>query len=897
MAPFANMERFHKPMNAISVFNMVATLGVVIAIDVLGLATLSWGNQLYITMIETLLLALFLIGLTIIEFKSSKHLDAGFRKLDNYGDSSMAPFMDSPKRRREDEMEKKLRQDALKGIIAAIRGNKSFFNPDSIEGVLNEDGNRRMRSLPAEGNELEELSESARSFPLSPKEKKIYENPLLMNNLEDFKELGSTLPAAEFQPDNVYAEAKSPSQLKPVRKGRMVDSQTFNSGAAGLYMQGKEEETRGGRKKKGRGRREYRLHESAKFDDESGDDLEVIPEEKVEHEVIGGVDVPPDNDKRTFNENDVFGEFERNVKGSVSLIVNDRGAWVDRLGKRVNEKGYRINQKGDVVDTVSGKLMFRKGELDEKGELPAPYSLERFNLNPHDVRGDLDRNRHGELVFHKTKKGQIVDKQGRLVNEQGLLVDEKGNLKDKHGRTKLTSKQLYRSGAIPKAYNMEGKKYDVNSVCGEFKKDNAGNIIIEKNRDGLLTDRKGRLVNAKGYLLDEEGNVTDRRGNVVFEKRHLSGDGEFPKIFPFSKFKIDSIMGNLVYDDLGNVILKKNRYGDFVDADGFMVNAKGYLVDEHENVIDKNGNLVFKAASLEEDGEIPRVFRSGLLRCDTNASLEKGDTAESIGSGPDDEALIQNELQNLEEEKRTSVDKVAHFDEEEKPLDVLAPKQSVSGAAGAPEKKSPARTVLAKSPGRRSPGKNSPPLKSPKAKSPSKASLPKASPGRPSPRDPSAAGGAPTAGPSAGLPSPGRPSAGQTPGKASGKISALDMAAAAAATGGLAASLGASGRSIGKLSKETKSKASGASPRSPLDHHNAVVNEELAAAREDDAHTSVESLMEDTPSNYNIANQRYDTDPDKYKRKPTDEVEEEDEQLEEDPLEQAKRSVPYEEDE
>ena len=41
MAPFANMERFHKPMNAISVFNMVATLGVVIAIDVLGLATLT----------------------------------------------------------------------------------------------------------------------------------------------------------------------------------------------------------------------------------------------------------------------------------------------------------------------------------------------------------------------------------------------------------------------------------------------------------------------------------------------------------------------------------------------------------------------------------------------------------------------------------------------------------------------------------------------------------------------------------------------------------------------------------------------------------------------------------------------------------------------------------------
>ena len=96
-------------------------------------------------------------------------------------------MMESPKRRKDDEMEKKLRQVALKGIIAAIRGdrgNSAFFNPDNIEGPLK--GHRREASLPPDGNELEEVSDGARSFPLTPRSKKLYDNPLL-GNFEDMR--------------------------------------------------------------------------------------------------------------------------------------------------------------------------------------------------------------------------------------------------------------------------------------------------------------------------------------------------------------------------------------------------------------------------------------------------------------------------------------------------------------------------------------------------------------------------------------------------------------------------------------------------------------------------------------------------------------------------------------
>ena len=34
--------------------------------------------------------------------------------------------------------------------------------------------------------------------------------------------------------------------------------------------------------------------------------------------------------------------------------------------------------------------MFKKEELDARGEIPAPFCFERFNFNPHNLMGDFD---------------------------------------------------------------------------------------------------------------------------------------------------------------------------------------------------------------------------------------------------------------------------------------------------------------------------------------------------------------------------------------------------------------------------------------------------------------------------------------------------------------------------
>jgi hypothetical protein len=53
------------------------------------------------------------------------------------------------------------------------------------------------------------------------------------------------------------------------------------------------------------------------------------------------------------------------------------------------------------------------------------------------------------------------------------------------------------------------------------------------------------------------------------------------------------------------------------------VNERGYLIDGFGNVVDRDGNIMFDKIVLDSDGEIPQVFRTGLLKSDTASSLSR----------------------------------------------------------------------------------------------------------------------------------------------------------------------------------------------------------------------------------------------------------------------------------
>jgi len=184
-------------------------------------------------------------------------------------------------------------------------------------------------------------------------------------------------------------------------------------------------------------------------------------------------------------------------------------------------------------------------------------------------------------------------------------------------------KLLDKDGNMPMMFTYRGQKFDVRDVIGDLEKDRKGNIIIRRDKDNNMVDKKGRRVNSKGYLVDLEGNVVDSDGTVRFDQGMLSRDNEIPKFFPFLKFNVEDIRGEFEMDPGGNPILQKNSKGEFLDNKGRKVNEKGYLVDERGNVENKRGYKVFGRLLMDQEGEIPEVFRAKLFRKDTVDSFNQ----------------------------------------------------------------------------------------------------------------------------------------------------------------------------------------------------------------------------------------------------------------------------------
>lgn len=82
-------------------------------------------------------------------------------------------------------------------------------------------------------------------------------------------------------------------------------------------------------------------------------------------------------------------------------------------------------------------------------------------------------------------------------------------------------------------------------------------------------------------------------------------------------------MGELDKDPLGVPVIGKDANGNLIDKKSNMVNSKGYLIDKDGNIVDKRGKIVFLRQILDSNGDIPKVFRTGLLRSDSESSLSR----------------------------------------------------------------------------------------------------------------------------------------------------------------------------------------------------------------------------------------------------------------------------------
>lgn len=67
--------------------------------------------------------------------------------------------------------------------------------------------------------------------------------------------------------------------------------------------------------------------------------------------------------------------------------------------------------------------MFDKQDIDERGDIPAPFCVEKYNFNPFNIKGEFDYDKQGRPAILKNKRGELVDKKGRRVNKRGWLID------------------------------------------------------------------------------------------------------------------------------------------------------------------------------------------------------------------------------------------------------------------------------------------------------------------------------------------------------------------------------------------------------------------------------------------------------------------------------------------
>jgi hypothetical protein len=208
------------------------------------------------------------------------------------------------------------------------------------------------------------------------------------------------------------------------------------------------------------------------------------------------------------------------------------------------------------------------------------------------------------------------------VSSRGYRVDKDGSIIDNHERKKFDKAHLTEDGDLPKLFNYNGRRFDIVDTLGQVDKDRNGEITPQTNSRGQLIDNQNRRVNSRGYLIDDFGNVVDKDGRQIFEHKHLEND-EIPKIFPFTKFNVKNVMGDFEMDPLGVPILDRDANGNLIDNQGRRVNSKGYMIDKEGNVIDKNGHMMFPKKILDNEDDIPKVFRTGLLKSDTASSLSR----------------------------------------------------------------------------------------------------------------------------------------------------------------------------------------------------------------------------------------------------------------------------------
>eukprot|EP01022_Parablepharisma_sp_SALTPOND_P027485 TRINITY_DN666_c0_g1_i1.p1 TRINITY_DN666_c0_g1~~TRINITY_DN666_c0_g1_i1.p1 ORF type:complete len:2608 (+),score=224.05 TRINITY_DN666_c0_g1_i1:10363-18186(+) len=233
-ASFANARNAIDPINCFSLFQLLLTHCAIAVVNAFSLFKFTWGTNLYVSMIEALVLSVFMIILLCFDMKGAKEIkekleevNHPYNKVNDQSNMNQS-VTEPPKPFDEENFRKQILESVFREIGLSSRRSirtdqdhdDSFLmrSPFSTQ-MKNAKPERRRSTSPKTRYSKEKDSKKSHSYPCSPKTAKSKEVPLRRYGVEE----ETPIPPQEL-PDNVYSDAVPPRESKMVSLKPMVEA-------------------------------------------------------------------------------------------------------------------------------------------------------------------------------------------------------------------------------------------------------------------------------------------------------------------------------------------------------------------------------------------------------------------------------------------------------------------------------------------------------------------------------------------------------------------------------------------------------------------------------------------------------------------------------------------------
>ena len=563
---FSDFANIFGPINLFSVIHIIFCLLPIIVIDILGLSQISWGSQLSITLVETLILSLLIACLLCYDMSQTKKDQELLASETNYSaikeDSNIITVAEFSKPFAEEELRQKILEEIFSRIGLTRSEMSRSENTDALESsLLPTITFRKMKSTRQKSQPdlfgtclLEKEPSHSKSCPCSPKEQ---------NKKERRKKsyIMKEEPPA-ICPDNVYSEVKPPKDKNIIAVKQTIESSAQTPPFCAFQDIRKHMNVQANRKRK---KSSKRLFEG----DTSGEHLEIIQESFEDTEENNALRAQKKVVPETVPEKipEEIKEFEQSQLEKVVVLESEKPKDEENLSSHENKENTNPtdqDQTPSCSETCQRKpsenesvIIIIKPEEKKQQVIIEELVIEDTEQKPSIAEKDSSK-------FSQARGNTQSPPQKMHETQDSVLSTPLNPIQINHQTTEkkdtdvkqIENKTLTEMQKTPEVFQVtEGFEFSIKNILqeekienskeeekkiepvkveeapqviddadlmGSFERDPEDNsILIRENVEGSLIDMRGRIVNKHGYLIDNEGNVINRKGEVIFGKEDV----------------------------------------------------------------------------------------------------------------------------------------------------------------------------------------------------------------------------------------------------------------------------------------------------------------------------------------------------------------------------------------